>query len=263
MRGAKILVTGARGFIGRNLIENCPFKDAQITTLSRSDPKGIKANVLDYKFKKGQFTHIIHCAEAGPRATENVLSSGARILYLSSGAASFPGTPYADQKLASEALIKKAGGVIARLFTFIGPHMPFDGRFAAGNFIRDAIKTGVIEIKGDGSAVRSYMHTDDMARWVWTMLDRGAAARTYNVGSDGPIAMWAFAQEIARQMTERTSKPCSFEIGHGKHESLGPQRYIPAILLAKNELGLKVDIPLKKAISKTIDWAQIALCNGV
>ena len=46
--------------------------------------------------------------------------------------------------------------VIARCFAFGGAHLPHDGPYALGNFVRDALSADIpaLRVKGDGRAVR-------------------------------------------------------------------------------------------------------------
>lgn len=90
--------------------------------------------------------------------------------------------------------------VIARCFAFGGPHLPHDGPYALGNFVRDALSRASTEIrvKGDGQAVRSYLDSEEMAVWLLTLLRRGQPGEAYNVGSDQGVSMLALAQTVAK-----------------------------------------------------------------
>lgn len=93
--------------------------------------------------------------------------------------------------------------VIARLFAFGSVHIPRDGRYALGSFVRDALADGdaPIEIAGDGTAVRSYLGARDMAHALVTALTKGAAGHAYNIGSDQAVTV----AELARRVRDRLS----------------------------------------------------------
>ena len=79
--------------------------------------------------------------------------------------------------------------VIARCFAFVGPDLPMNANYAIGNFIHDALNEDFIAVKGDGLAVRSYMDQEDLAIWLWRLLQYGKAGEAYNVGSDQAITI--------------------------------------------------------------------------
>jgi nucleoside-diphosphate-sugar epimerase len=93
--------------------------------------------------------------------------------------------------------------VIARLFAFGSVHIPRDGRYALGSFIRDALSDddAPIRIAGDGTAVRSYLNGHDMAHALVTALCMGAPGQAYNVGSQAPVTI----AELARRVRDRLS----------------------------------------------------------
>lgn len=143
---------------------------------------------------------------------------------------------------------------IARCFSFIGPYLPLDGRFAAGDFIRDALDGRTIVVKGDGKAVRSYLYAADLAVWLWTILFRGISGRPYNVGSERPVTIRRIAQAASR----RHAPPLKVTILGKKMRGAAPARYVPDTSRAASELGLGQEINLHSAIGKTMLWNRIS-----
>jgi nucleoside-diphosphate-sugar epimerase len=204
------------------------------------------------------------------RMLELAERSGARrMLFVSSGAiygaasgrrsgareedSAHPVTPYGVAKLAAEraCLEAKVDGVIARAFAFLGPHLPLDAHFAAGNFLRDALRGGPIEVRGDGTALRSYLYPTDLVAWLLGILARGRRGAAYNVGSDEVVS----TAELARLMAgEVTPAP---EVIIQSREPQGPQNiYLPDIARARSELGLKVRVPLREAVRRTLTFSR-------
>ncbi|MCP1289069.1 MULTISPECIES: NAD-dependent epimerase/dehydratase family protein [Chromobacterium] len=91
--------------------------------------------------------------------------------------------------------------VIARCFAFAGEHIPLDGPYAIGNFIRDALFGDAILIKGNGTAVRSYLDGDDMANWLLNLLAIGTPGEAYNVGSEDRVRIKTLAQLVAKTIS--------------------------------------------------------------
>jgi nucleoside-diphosphate-sugar epimerase len=139
---------------------------------------------------------------------------------------------------------------IARCFAFLGPYLPLDAKFAAGNFLRDAMAGGPIVVSGDGGPVRSYMYAGDLAVWLWTILLRGEAMRPYNVGSETAITIADLAHAIASHFTP------SPEVRIARAATTGGagSRYVPCTARARAELGLATTVTLDEAIARTVEW---------
>jgi dTDP-glucose 4,6-dehydratase len=137
--------------------------------------------------------------------------------------------------------------VIARGFTFAGPGLPLDGKFAFGNFMRDALAGRPIVLTGDGTPVRSYLHAVDLTIWLWTMYAHGAAGRAYNLGSEQAVTLRELAEMIAGEFglaevnVLQTPQPGQL-----------PHRYVPSTSRARVELGLSETINLRETIRRSV-----------
>jgi nucleoside-diphosphate-sugar epimerase len=169
-----------------------------------------------------------------------------------------PRSAYGESKRMAELLCQSQtarSGVavkIARCFAFVGPHLPLDAHFAIGNFIRDAMSGGPIRIRGDGTAVRTYLYAADLAAWLWTILVAGESGRAYNVGGAEAVSIAELAQRVRDELAPGTS------IRQEKQPKPGQlvDRYVPDVMLAARELGLEPSIGLEDAVSRTADWER-------
>jgi len=142
--------------------------------------------------------------------------------------------------------------VIARCFTFVGPYLPLDGKFAIGNFIRDALAGGTIRVEGDGTPHRSYLYAADLAVWLWTILLRGAAGHAYNVGSEKSLPISQVAQSVRDNITPAQALQITLTPNPEQH----PSRYVPSTHKARTELALHETMDLRDAIRRTLMWHE-------
>ncbi|MCQ1551175.1 MAG: NAD(P)-dependent oxidoreductase [Candidatus Accumulibacter phosphatis] len=161
---------------------------------------------------------------------------------------------YGEGKRAAELLCAMAAAdglpvTIARCFAFIGPGLPLDAHFAAGNFLRDAAAGKEIVIKGDGRPLRSYLYAADLAIWLWTVLLKGSAGRAYNVGSKEPVSICELARAIAARAPTRPAVRILGTPGRAPAE-----RYVPCVRRATEELGLSRTVVLEDAIDRSFRW---------
>jgi len=143
---------------------------------------------------------------------------------------------------------------IARCFSFVGPYLQLNIHYAIGNFIRDTINGGPIVVKGDGTAVRSYMYVSDLMIWLWTILFKGKNREPYNVGSEKEITIKELAFKVAEIYKKLTGKTVEVIIREEPDPSKPADRYVPSTRKAKTELGLKQTVSLEDAIEKTLKF---------
>lgn len=148
---------------------------------------------------------------------------------------------------------------IARCFALIGPYLPLDAHFAAGNFIRNSLNKENIVIKGDGTTVRSYLYAADMVIWLLTILMKGKSTEIYNLGSDQGISI----ADLAKKISYLASNPQAVSVSASPLKDGKPQRYLPNIDKAKAELSLSIYTSLDKSIEKTLQWYSTNLSGHI
>jgi len=139
---------------------------------------------------------------------------------------------------------------IARCFAFLGPYLPLDKGSAVGNFIRDALLGHEIIIQGDGTPIRSYMYASDLTIWLWKILFMGVSCRAYNVGSEEEISISDLASEVVSYLDPNLK----VLVLKQKNNSIKPERYVPSVERAKNELSLEILVTRKNSILKTAEF---------
>lgn len=209
--------------------------------------------------------------------TRNILNYAAsigvkRFLFTSSGAVygsstsprssetsvTLPDTNYGFAKLTAEHLCElfrqqhNMETVVARCFAFVGPDLPIDAHFAIGNFIRDALWRPEIVVQGDGTAVRSYLYQDDLARWLLKLLDQGQSGLAYNVGSSDGVSV----AELAHLVRDILAPEKPVRILGDVSEGLSSTNYVPEISRIHQLHGLCVQVRLREAIQLTAECLQ-------
>jgi dTDP-glucose 4,6-dehydratase len=165
-----------------------------------------------------------------------------------------PPNGYRDGKRDAEALLLEAqrqgqGRLrLARLFAFLGPGLPLDEHFAAGNFIRDALAGTPISISGDGTPYRSYLYPTDLIVWLLAILVRGVDGRAYNVGSDAAVTIVQLAHMIASQ----TTQTMPIVMAHRPIPGAPALRYVPDTARIAGELGVRRNVELDEAIQRAL-----------
>lgn len=171
-----------------------------------------------------------------------------------------PGAAYGNGKRAAEWLVAATQlsestlcACSARIFTLLGPGLPRNAGFAAGNFIDDALAGRNIRIEGDGLPLRSYLYMADCAAWLLRILEAGISGDAYNVGSEDAISIGDLALAVAAAAggdiavdVARPSAPPGQRVA----------RYVPDTAKARRELGLTESTPLASGIAKTIAWSR-------
>ena len=132
---------------------------------------------------------------------------------------------------------------IARGFTFYGKHI-LNYDYLISNLISAAKSRKIFKIK-NLNTIRSYMHADDMCRWLVKILNISSEkCPIVNLGSDKIIDLKKFVNFLNKnfkskiQLTKKASKKKDY--------------YIPSIKFAEKHLKLKNTVNFNNAITLMI-----------
>lgn len=194
----RCLLTGCNGFIAKNIIHH--FSDFKITGLDISESEFVPTVVQDVSEKiEGEFDVVIHAASGflndvdmfnanflgTKRCIEVASRTNCPLLYISSAEAYEPVRTYGIMKLAGECLVKTySKGFIIRPFHIYGPRMNLnDGRIQS-EILKSLRDNSVLKMRGDGTAIRTFTHVDDLMAAIQVILIKGEEGTIYDVTNE-------------------------------------------------------------------------------
>ena len=171
-----------------------------------------------------------------------------------------PGVAYAEGKRIAEMIFCEAGRndllepVIARLFSFSGPGLPLDRHFAIGNFVRDSKKEQRIVVRSDGSSVRSYLDSREMADWLIRTAVLPVGSSALNIGSEHAISIKQLAYLVASRYELNANKTCDVMFQNQKSKFDGFDYYVPSTSITRAELGVTEKVSLAESIDQMFQF---------
>ncbi len=172
-----------------------------------------------------------------------------------------PRSPYSASKASSDHLVRAWGEtyglpvVLTNCSNNYGPyHFP---EKLIPVVILNALAGKDLPIYGDGSNVRDWLYVEDHADALLTVLERGRAGRSYNIGGENEMSnldlvrtLCAILDEArpkeagsyADQITFVTDRP-----GHDARYAIDPTRL-------REELGWRPSVTVGEGLRRTVEW---------
>ena len=204
---------------------------------------------------------------ASQRLFEAAVAARARTVLASSSsiygdAASFPTpedttprplSPYGITKLACEHLAYAYGqefgleAVTLRYFTIYGPRQRPD--MALARMVACVAEGRPFELFGDGSQSRSFTYVDDAVEATIAAMERGSAARTYNVGGGEEVSVLQALEALAAVAGRR------LEVVRSPRREGDPARTAADTSRIAADLGWAAGTPFAQGLEAQWRWA--------
>lgn len=287
LRGRHLLVAGASGFVGSWLLaalwwlNEHAAASIKVSGTSRRPmqfaERWFRNVIADFRrpYDVPDADFVVHAAmssEAAPAGGDAAIGEtaragsawaiaaatrGARMLVLSSGAVVDSTDAYAEAKREVERDVLAAAQsgheiAIARLYTCMGPGYRSHAHLAHVSLFDDAWRGGPLRLRGDGSAVRSYLYGPDMAAWLLRGLVLAERGETFAVGSPDPVRVL----DLARMVAAAAGLPASAVTTGPAASGVTRTRYVPMLGEAHRRMSLAVWTPLDAAVARTLELRE-------
>ncbi len=164
-----------------------------------------------------------------------------------------PNSPYAASKAASDLIVRAypetfgLPAIITRCSNNYGPYQ-FPEKLIPLMITR-ALRDEALPLYGDGQQVRDWIHVEDHAEALWTVLTRGTPGRVYNIGGKSERANLAVVKKILSALGKPESliEYVTDRLGHDR-------RYAIDNTYIQDELGWKPRHAFDEGLAETVRW---------
>lgn len=202
-------------------------------------------------FKKFRFIYI---------STDEVFGSvsGKKQFYENSNYS--PNNPYSASKASGELIVKSWNktynfpGIITNTSNNYGPRQFIEKLIP--KTINNCLNKIAIPIYGNGKNIRDWIHVDDNAKAILTVLKKGKINETYNIGSNNEISNIKLVKLICKIIDKKLDNKFNSSklIYYVKDRPGHDLRYSINYNKIKKNLHWKPEINFEDGLIKTIDW---------
>ncbi len=171
-----------------------------------------------------------------------------------------PSSPYSASKAGADHLVRAWGRtyglpvVITNCANNYGPFQ-FPEKLVPTVVVR-ALEGKTIPVYGDGRQVRDWLHVDDHAEALLTVLDRGRLGETYCIGGDSTLRNI----EVVRMLCEALDRHAPANTPHADKITFVTDRpghdfrYAIDASKIRDELGWTPRTPVPEGLDETVRW---------
>lgn len=225
--------------------------------ISAEDP------LLDFETNVTPLFNLLDIARKSSKKPKIIFSSsnaplGRAVQPVSETSLPSPIAPYGASKLVGETYLYTFGeaygipSVSLRFGNVYGPGS-FNKTSVVAKFIRQALNGEALEIYGDGSATRDFIHIYDLISAIIKSLDLQTDGNKLFQISHGEETEIGFLTDQICDAFEKRNLPRP-KVIFGKERAADMARNVSDVSKAYDELGWATTIPLFDGIMETLDW---------
>jgi len=171
-----------------------------------------------------------------------------------------PNSPYAASKAAADHLVRAyhhTYGLPVLTTNCSNNYGPFQHPEKLIPLIIQNARAGrSLPIYGDGQQVRDWLYVEDHCTAIRTVLEKGRAGETYNIGGNAERTNLDIVQAICRLLDERFPKdaPHARLVTHVADRPGHDRRYAINASKIKRELGWQPAMSFEQGMASTVQW---------
>ena len=172
-----------------------------------------------------------------------------------------PNSPYSASKAASDHLVR----AFAQTYRLSMTISHCSNNYGPGQYpekfipvmILNCLDDKPLPVYGRGANVRDWLYVDDHAEAVWTILQKGKAGQTYDIGGGEELSNLELLNRLIDSIAQETGiDPLRYRslIRFVEDRAGHDFRYAIDFSKIRNELGWEPRIALAQGLSRTIRW---------
>ncbi|XTZ39821.1 dTDP-glucose 4,6-dehydratase [Salmonella enterica] len=244
-------ITGPAAFIETNIVGTYVLLEAA---------RGYWSQLNDAAKKAFRFHHISTDEVYGDLPHPDEVAAGEALPLFTEKTAYAPSSPYSASKASSDHLVRawlRTYGlptIVTNCSNNYGPyHFP---EKLIPLVILNALEGKPLPVYGKGDQIRDWLYVEDHARALYTVVTRGVAGETYNIGGHNEKQNLEVVHTICDLLDEIVPKEASYreQITYVTDRPGHDRRYAIDAEKISRELGWKPQETFESGIRKTVQW---------